>query len=247
MKRKTHFQFKQFVVQHDRCTMKIGTDAVLLGAWGNVTPATRGMIDLPSPVRILDIGTGSGVIAIMAAQRSSDQTQIDAVEIETQDALQATENFAASPWSARLHLHTTPIQDFSPGYQYDVIVSNPPYFINSQEPPDKRRLEARHTVSLDYDTLLTVVKRLLKPEGRFSVILPYTEGLQFMTLAQKAGMFCRRQCSFRTRLEKPIERWMLEFAWANGEVETDEVLLYDEGVHWSASYVALTKDFYLKM
>jgi tRNA1Val (adenine37-N6)-methyltransferase len=237
MKRKTHFQFKQFEVQHDRSTMKVGTDAVLLGAWAHVANATR----------VLDIGTGSGIIALMAAQRTAPTTQIDAVEIEGQDAAQAAENFLASPWSDRLHIHVTPIQAFAPSQSYDVVLSNPPYFINSQEPPNKRRHEARHTVTLDHTALLAAVDRLLHTQGTFNVVLPYTEGLQFIDLAKQHGFFCTRQYSFRTREGKPIERWLLEFSRMERETDTGEILLYKEELEWSDSYVELTRDFYLKL
>lgn len=239
MKRKTHFQFKQFEVQHDRSTMKVGTDAVLLGAWAHVANASR----------ILDIGTGSGIIALMAAQRTPPLTQIDAVELEGQDAAQAADNFSASPWGERLHIHVTPIQEFTPPPPslYDVILSNPPYFINSQEPPNKRRHEARHTVTLDHAALLAAVDRLLTREGTFNVVLPYTEGLQFIALAQQRGFFCTRQYIFRTREGKPIERWLLEFSRNERATETGEILLYKEKLEWSDSYVELTRDFYLKL
>jgi tRNA1Val (adenine37-N6)-methyltransferase len=240
MKRKTHFQFKQFEVQHDRSTMKVGTDAVLLGAWAHVANAGR----------ILDIGTGSGIIALMAAQRTAPTTQIDAVEIERQDAVQAAENFSASPWRDRLHIHVSPIQDFPtplPPSLFDVIVSNPPYFINSQEPPNKRRHEARHTVALDHAALLVAAGRLLHLQGTFNVVLPYTEGLQFIALAKQQHFFCTRQYSFRTREGKPIERWLLEFSRKEGETETGEILLYKEKLEWSDRYVELTRDFYLKL
>jgi tRNA1Val (adenine37-N6)-methyltransferase len=240
MKRKTHFQFKQFEVQHDRSTMKVGTDAVLLGAWARVANANR----------ILDIGTGSGIIALMVAQRSMPTTRIDAVEIEEQDAAQAAENFSGSPWSERLHIHVGPIQGFTPpgaASPYDAIVSNPPYFINSQEPPNKRRHEARHTVTLDHVALLGAADRLLQPQGTLNVVLPFTEGLQFIDLAKQQGFFCTRQYSFRTREGKPIERWLLEFSRNERETETGEILLYKEKLEWSDSYVELTRDFYLKL
>lgn len=236
MKRKTHFHFKQFAVRHDQCTMKVGTDAVLLGAWANISNAKR----------ILDIGTGSGVIALMAAQRTSD-TRIDAVEIQRQDAEQASENVVNSPWPTRIFVHNIGIQEFTVPEAYDVIVSNPPYFNNSLEPPDKRRHQTRHTVSLNYGTLITAVRSFLKPDGRFNVILPYTEGLQFIELAAQSMLYCSRKFSFRTRSTKPIERWLLEFSYQKAPIEEGEVKLYEKGLEWSESYVALTQDFYLKL
>ena len=217
--------------------MKVGTDAVLLGAWVNVMHANR----------ILDIGTGSGVIALMLAQRSSENVHIDAVEIEHQDAMQAKENISNSPWPNRISVYEVPIQQFSSEVKYDLIASNPPYFKNSFQPPDKKRLHTRHTVSLDFPELLSFVARLLKPHGRFSVILPYTEGLEFIDLAKQHTLFCSRQWSFRPREEKPIERWLLEFQFQSSEKEEGEIVHYKEADQWTEDYKVLTKDFYLKL
>lgn len=235
MKRETHFHFKQFSVRHDRCTMKVGTDAVLLGSWAIVSKAKS----------ILDIGAGSGVIALMAAQRTDD-TKIDAVEIENQSAQQARENVLNSPWPARVFIHNVSVQEFIANKQYDVIISNPPYFNNSQQPPDRRRHQTRHTVTLDYNTLLSTVHRLLKPDGKFNVILPFSEGLHFINLAVQSGLFCSRKYSFRTRTEKPVERWLLEFSYYELPTEKGEILLYENGLVWSESYSSLTRPFYLK-
>ncbi len=236
MKRKTYFHFKQFSVRHDRCTMKVGTDAVVLGSWATVDKAKS----------ILDIGTGSGVIALIAAQRKSD-ARIDAVEIETQNVEQARENVLNSPWAEKISVHNISVQEFQPTYSYDVIISNPPYFNNSQLPPDQRRHQSRHTVSLDYESLLASVKRMLNPDGRFNVILPFTEGLQFIALADEYELFCSRQYSFKTRADKPIERWLLEFSFRELAKEEGEILLYEKGLVWSDAYIRLTRDFYIKL
>jgi len=237
MKRKTHFHFKQFSLQHDRCSMKVGTDAVLLGSWANVKTAKS----------ILDIGTGSGIIALMVAQRTSSDTKIDAVEIEKQDAKQALENILNSPWPDKISIHHLPVQEFLPPKRYDVIISNPPYFNNSHEPPDKRRHQTRHTISLSYEALISSSERLLNRDGKFNIILPYTEGLQFITRALQKKLFCTRKYSFRTRSEKPIERWLLDFSTQEQYLEVGEIVLYKEGLTWSDSYVCLTRDFYLKL
>jgi tRNA1Val (adenine37-N6)-methyltransferase len=233
----THFHFKQFSIAHDRCTMKVGTDGVLLGAWANVEKKDS----------ILDIGTGSGVIALMLAQRSAPGACIHAVELEQQDAQQAMENVAASPWPQKVKVYNTAIQQFEGEKKYDLILSNPPYFINSQEPPDQRRLQTRHTTALSFSDLLLAVTRLLKPEGSFQVILPYTEGLQFIALALQHALHCTRQWSFRTRQEKPIERWLLEFSTIPTTVDRGEILLYKHDTTWDDSYIAVTRDFYLNM
>lgn len=233
----THFHFKQFSVRHDHATMKVGTDGVLLGAWTNPSNAKY----------ILDIGTGSGIIALMLAQRTESDVLIDAVEVEAKDAAQASENISNSPWPAKVLVHHTPIQDFRSERKYDLIVSNPPYFINSQEPPDKRRVEARHTILLSHEELLQSVSRLLSARGRFSVILPYTEGLYFIERAKLYNLSCSRQWSFRTRKEKPIERWLLEFSCSPKTTDRGEILLYDDANEWSKGYITLTQQFYLKL
>lgn len=237
MERKAHFHFKKFSVSHARSTMKVGTDAVLLGAWADVREAQQ----------ILDIGTGNGTIALMLAQRSNQAANIDAVEIEEADAIQANENFLASPWVSKIHLHHIAIQKFLPDKKYDLIVSNPPYFNNSQKPPDSKRHQARHTVTLRYDELLTASLRLLKDDGKFNVILPFAEGLQFIELAKEFNLFCSRQFNFRTRAEKKIERWLIELTRKPSVAETGEILLYKSGDTWSDDYIKLTSAFYLKL
>lgn len=217
--------------------MKVGTDAVLLGAWVNTRHARA----------ILDVGTGSGVIALMLAQRTAHEgAAIDAIEIEPADAAQAAGNARHSPWAGRIRVYPTAIQAFHPDRLYDLIVSNPPFFINSQTPPSDRRTQTRHTTTLDHPTLLGEVNRLLAPQGSFNVILPFTEGTQFIHLAEKAGLINSRQFAFRTRREKPIERWLLEFTRQARPYEKGEILLYDNGLTWSARYQELTGDFYLQ-
>ena len=217
--------------------MKVGTDAVLVGAWANMN----------EPQRILDIGTGSGTIALMLAQRSMGKAVIHAVEIEAIDALQAEENFQKSPWASSLKIYHTAVQEFFPGISYDLIISNPPYFNNSQRPPNGKRHQARHTVTLSYLDLIGTVLRLLSDHGTFNVVLPFTEGLEFLSLAQQHGIWCTRKFSFKTRADKPTERWLMEFSKRKANVETGELVLYQQGDDWSEDYKTLTKEFYLKL
>ena len=236
MKSNSYFHFKQFSVRHDRCAMKVGTDAVLLGAWVNVTNART----------ILDIGTGSGVIALMLAQRTTQSTIIESVEIEKDAADQAAENFLQSPWPSKLKVEHLAIQDYISADRFDLIVTNPPYFNKSLAAPDKRRHDVRHTSMLPYEELLSSVARLLSPEGRFNVILPYAEGKLFSEVALRYQLYCSRRYSFRSRREKPVERTLMEFTRTMRSLDEGEILLYDTELEWSADYQELTRDFYLK-
>ncbi|MBP9927128.1 MAG: methyltransferase [Cyclobacteriaceae bacterium] len=228
------FDFKQFTVYHDRCTMKVGTDGVLLGAWTKVESAKR----------ILDVGTGSGVMALILAQRSSAQAMIDAIDIAKEECEQARENIARSPWPAKVQIHNQSFQKFK-AEPYDLIVSNPPYFNNSYKPPKATRLVARHTQTLTHQDLLTHNKRLLKPSGRLNLILPATEGSQMKLMAEREGWFNTRECSFRSRNNKPIERLLLEFQLVKGKLNKEELVLYKAEQEWSPEYYTLTKEFYL--
>lgn len=231
------FHFKQFSVRHDRSGMKVGTDGVLLGAWTDVTGATH----------MLDIGTGTGVIALMLAQRTPSSTHLDAVELDEKAAEDASENIIASPWANRVSLHLTAIQNFNSGVQYDLITSNPPYFQNSYKPPDQQRERARHTQQLTFQDLLEAATRLLSPAGRLNVILPHTESLEFIGHASQRGLHCTRKWSFKARPEKPIERWLLEFSRIPKTQQQGEIILYSSGEEWTEAYKALTREFYLKL
>ena len=228
------FRFKEFSVHHDECAMKVGTDAVLLATWTNIAGARS----------ILDIGTGSGVIALILAQRSNPEVKIDAVEIAEKDATQARQNFNSSPWTNRLRVHHTPIQSFLPEYHYDHIISNPPFFTNSYRPPGEGRSGARHTQSLSHDTLINTVLKLLTPAGSFDIILPYTEGNAFLKIAGSAGLFCQRKTIVYAREMKPVERQLLSFSQERRELVIDDLVMHVSDGH-SEAYKDLTRDFYL--
>ena len=215
--------------------MKVGTDGVLLGAWADVAGAEN----------VLDIGTGSGIIALMLAQRSA-QLIIQAVEIDNDAAEQASDNFRESNWSSRIAVHNVALQDYFPARQFDLIITNPPYFNRSLPAPNRVRNNVRHTSALSYDELLSATVRLLLPVGRFNVILPFNEGVIFTELAQRYGLYCSRRFHFRTRKEKPIERTLLEFRYEKSTIDEGLILLYEEGTNWSTSYIDLTAEFYLR-
>jgi tRNA1Val (adenine37-N6)-methyltransferase len=240
MKKVRDFRFKQFTVSQDESTHKVGTDGVLLGAW----------VDVSECENILDVGTGSGVIALMLAQRTAENVVIHAVEIQPQDSRQARKNFEASPWNERLTLHETSVQGFSPANHFDLIVSNPPYFIDSWLPPSDSRTTVRHTTHLSFEDLLKSVVRLLNPaKGKFAVILPFSEAQRFIKLAELSHLFPVRECAFKSRGHKPVERLLLEFSFGKKLKLIEELTLYrdNEGEEWSNEYKELTRQFYLKI
>lgn len=231
------FTFKQFHIDHSRCAMKVGTDGTLLGAWAT----------MPANGRILDIGTGTGLIAIMAAQRTS-EAKITAIDIDEDCVLQAQENVAASPWPDRIEVIHSALQEFDASEKFDVIISNPPYFIDSQLSPDAARSTARHTTTLPFNELVTGVRRLLADGGHFSLILPPTEMERFRSAA-RGVMFVVRECHVWSTPTSGVRRIMAEFqAEPPAELTVVEKIVIEEnGRHeYSEEYRTLTRDFYLK-
>lgn len=192
------FRFKRFTIRQDRCPMKVGTDGVLLGAWTGLRTTDR---------RMLDIGTGTGLIALMLAQRAPG-ARITGIDID--DVSQARENAAASPWGDRLHFEQTPVQTFRPAERYDLIVSNPPFYVDSLTCPDAGRTAARHTVHLSYEELVDSVVRLLAPGGRFAVVLPTPESEHFRHLAS-ARLLLTHLTRVRTTPRRSVRRVLMEF------------------------------------
>lgn len=231
------FTFKQFHIDHSRCAMKVGTDGVLIGAWCR----------LPSSGRILDIGTGTGLIAIMAAQRASG-CMVTGIDIDAECVAQARDNAASSPWGGRIGIEQCALQEFFPTHRFDAIVSNPPYFEESLLPPDARRTAARHTRSLTYTELVDGVVRLLDAEGRFSLILPAAESERFLSAAHGV-LFLTRRCDVRTTPGSGVRRVMMEFAVSVPKLlpHIESLSIEDGGpMRYSGEYRALTRDFYLK-
>jgi tRNA1Val (adenine37-N6)-methyltransferase len=230
------FRFKQFEIHHDKCSMKVGTDGVLLGAWCTVEGAGK----------VLDIGTGSGLIAIMLAQRNG-ACLIDAVEIDRDCCLQASENIAACPWHSRINLHNEPFQEFYNKYthSYDLIVTNPPYFQNSLASPDPKRSSARHSCTLSMDVLIAGVSLLLAPGGIYSMIMPVQEAMIFIEKAREKRLFCRRITSVIPNPGKPPKRLLLEFGFREEDIQRSSLVTEIERHEYSSEYKKLTEDFYL--
>lgn len=230
-----YFEFKQFKVWQDKCAMKVGTDGVLLGAWA----------DIDSAGRILDVGTGTGLVALMLAQRSP--AEVVAVEIDEPAACQAKENIQSSPWYNRIEVVRVDFREYQSEERFDVIVCNPPYFVDSLLPPDTSRTIARHNQGLTYAELLSQVAVLLNPKGHFSLIIPTDVVDSVINIAGKVGLFPFKRVNVVTAPGKIPKRTLLSFRFTQ-EVCLAETLLIEKRRHcYSDEYIALTKDFYLKM
>ncbi len=232
----TYFTFKQFTVHQDKCAMKVGTDGVLLGAWTPVKKASR----------ILDVGTGTGVIALMLAQRNR-QAHIIAIEIEEQAAMQAQNNVECSPWAERIKVVCCNFQEFHPTNSFDLIVSNPPYFVNALQGENKQRNLARHTNELSYEALFRNSVRMLARDGVLSIIIPAEIEEYVMETACKHYLYPVSQTQVYTKFNKPCRRVLLNFS-----TKIDTCIrnaLYIENGHgeYTPEYITLTRDFYLKM
>lgn len=236
---KNGFTFKQFFVAHDRCAMKVGTDAILLGAWAPVAGVRR----------ILDIGSGSGLIALMLAQRTPSQVMIDAVELEPEAAQQAQENVQQSPWPERIRVHQHDIARWAEEStaRYSLIVSNPPYFAPGVACSTPARDSARATASLDHQTLLRSAALLIEEEGMFCVVLPAAIGQDFIALAEADGWHLRSRLDVAEYAHRPPHRVVLGFSPQPGETLLERLAIRAADTHYSDEWCSLTRAFYLFM
>lgn len=239
MLKKNGFTFKQFFVAHDRCAMKVGTDGVLLGAWAPVAGATR----------ILDIGSGSGLIALMLAQRSPETVSVDAVELDSAAAQQARENIARSPWASRIRLINQDITTFGQCGEprYPLIVSNPPYYSPDVACATAERTAARSTVTLDHATLLHCAAQLITEEGLFCLVLPENVGQQIIALAEATGWHLRLRVDVAEYAQRAPHRVLLGLSRLAGDLQQQSLTIRDEDADYSAAWRHLTGDFYLFM
>ena len=231
------FRFKQFSVTNERSAMKVNTDGVLLGAAMTIKPCDK---------RMLDIGTGTGTIALMAAQRSNGLAHVDAIDIDEPSATEAASNFAASPWAHTLNVHHTSLDDFSPELQYDLMFSNPPYFEDSLTAPDQRKSTARHTSDgLSYRDIFEFAVNHLADEGRVAFVLPADQEMNLCRYARMCGFHLFRILRIRTVPRKAPARMIAEFSRERVEAPVDEILTIQNEGQYTQEYLSLTKDFYL--
>lgn len=230
------FAFKQFKIKQDKCAMKVGTDAVLLGAWTECGNAKK----------ILDVGTGTGVLALMLAQKS--EATIWAIDIDKDSFIEAKENAYQSKWNDRLNVLNISMQEFTKenSNDFDVIISNPPYFTDAYKAKELSRNTARHTDELPFDQLIECVVKLLSEDGHFYSILPYNEAIQFKNMASKNNLYLIKSTRVKTKPEKEPKRLLMMYSKKQAiQIEDELVIELDERHHYTQQYIDLTKDYYV--
>ncbi len=234
------FQFKQFNINQERCAMKIGTDAVLLGAWCPINN---------NPFSILDIGAGTGILSLILAQRSN-ASQIDAIEIEENAYEQCVENFEASHWGDRLFCYHASLNDFinEPEDQYDIIISNPPFYSEDYKTDNSQRDLARFQDALPFEELVKATTLLLSENGIFTVIIPFKEENRLLNLCAQAELFPIKMTRVKGTPTGPIIRSLIAFKRYELPVLSANELVIESSRHvYTEAYTKLTRDFYLKM
>ena len=233
------FTFKKFSVNQDRCAMKIGTDGVLLGAW---TPLIN------NPFNVLDIGAGTGILSLMLAQRSNAE-QIDALEIDEDAYEQCVENFEASPWGDKLFCFHAGLDEFvdEPEDEYDLIISNPPFYTDDYKSDNSSRDLARFEDALPFEELIEAAALLLSDNGIFSVIIPFKEEEQFVSLCKELDLFPLKITRVKGTPTSEIKRSLLAFCRIEQTALIDELVIEISRHNYTPEYIELTKDFYLKM
>lgn len=228
------FRFKEFTIYQDKCAFKVGTDGVLLGAAADVSSAGK----------ILDIGSGTGLISIMVAQRCSGE--IVAIEPDVKSFVQLYENVRDCKWSNRIDVVNSALQSFKTNSRFDLILSNPPYFISSLKNPDHRKSVARHNDTLSHQDLLSGVEELMTLNGKFQVILPFNEGMKFIRAALEKNLFCNDLMKIQPSPGSEIKRVIITLSRQKRQVH-ESVLIIETGERheYSEEYKNLTKDFYL--
>lgn len=234
----SYFRFKQFTIHQEHASFMVTTDSVLLGAWAAVEGVEN----------ILDIGTGTGLLALMVAQRSD--ARVVAIEPDRNSFMQAGLNFTSSPWHERITLLHTSIQDYQPAGNllFDAIITNPPYFVDSLINPSESKARTRHNISLSFSDLLEAAARLLAPAGTLHLVLPVNEAVRFFSLAAEVGLLCVRRCNIRPTPALPPSRVLMSLRRGGPQsCDESEIVIEKGGRHiYSDEYVSLTKDFYLK-
>ncbi len=233
-----YFQFKQFTVRQGDCAMKVSTDACVLGAWADVAHATR----------LLDLGTGTGLLALMLLQRADARATADALELDPAAARQAAANFAASPWAERLRAHLADIRTWAPPHPYDLIVSNPPFFEDHTPRPTAAANAALHSTHLRREDLLAAARRALSPDGTWAVLLPPYQSARLAESARAVGLWPFRTLHLHNHVHKPPFRVLTQYAAAPRPHTTERLVVWEAPAArpvYTKAFRALLRDYYL--
>ncbi|GAA0361784.1 tRNA1(Val) (adenine(37)-N6)-methyltransferase [Bowmanella denitrificans] len=232
--RRPGFAFKQFFVAHDQCAMKVGTDSIVLGSWVNPNKAQT----------ILDIGTGSGLLALMMAQKSHNEVQILGIDIDHNAITQARDNARLSPWPHKLVFEQRPLQQLQQHKHYDLIISNPPYFPHGQQFA-RQRQQARHTSELEHSVLIAAVAGLLTRQGRFAYVLPVKPAETLIELGKTVGLLLQRCLLLQSQPDKAPVRMLVELAAKESQPVIETLCIHQSDSDYSQAYRQLCRDFYL--
>ncbi len=230
------FTFKQFHVAHEQTAMKVGTDGILLGAWLNLEGANR----------VLDVGTGTGLISLIMAQRCDSKVKIDAIDLDPDACQQARDNVLHSPWPATIQVHQCSLQHYSAAHCYDLIVSNPPYFPAGQQFEPKRQ-QARHNGSLSAAEFFLAVQQLSHQSSAVALILPCDVALQWIDQAQQQQWYLVHRVQIKSLANKSVIRCLLRFSRQFTQCIEEQLVIYQQDRSYSLEFINLCKDLYLKM
>ncbi|NDV79567.1 tRNA1(Val) (adenine(37)-N6)-methyltransferase [Dysgonomonas sp. 511] len=233
-----YFRFKQFTVYHDRCAMKVGTDGVLLGAWADISQSHK----------VLDIGTGTGLISLMVAQRNP-LLSIEAIDMDMDAVEQARDNIGNSPFGDRIRCYNCSLQQYyrETSLLFDHIICNPPFFSQSLKSPDKKRSIARHTDSLTAEDLISISSKMLTEAGKISIIYPFAYKEQLVLLAKNNGLCISRMMSVRPTATSDYKRIVIEMSKVVLPISETDMIIEKERHKYSDEFIGLVKDFYLKL
>ena len=237
----TYFQFKKFIIHQEKSSMKVCTDSCLFGAWVAKFVEEKQI----NPDTILDIGTGTGLLSLMLAQKTN--ATIDAIEINESSYEQATSNFAESQWSSRLQVHYGDIKDYQSNLKYDLIISNPPFYEGDLVSTNSDKNMAKHHAGLTLENLLASVTSLINSKGYFAVLLPYHRIDNFITLVEEYGLILQDKILVRQTPKHSFFRGMLLFGWAKNVVNQKEITIKSDDQEYSNDFINLLSDYYLKL
>lgn len=235
MSKGNYFEMKQMRIEQDQCAMKVSTDACIQGAWTPINAAVQ---------RVLDIGTGTGLLSLMLAQRAP-QIHIDALELDPDAARQAQDNVTQSVFAQQIKVHHIDATQFESDTKYDLIICNPPFFNNSLKGPDQQRNLARHTDCLTQQQLIRVVLKYLASNAYAAILLPITEALQWEELAQLQGLYSFKRLMIQPFAHTPANRVVLLCATQKAPLIEESLIIYDEPKQYSQAFIDLMHPYYL--